>query len=199
MLEHSHLKDKLEAGCDEAGRGCLAGPVVAAAVILPAGICLEGLNDSKQISEKKRVELAKLIKEHALAYSIAFVDHKTIDKINILNASFLAMTNAVKTLKTAPEHLLIDGNRFRTDLTIPFECMVKGDGRFMNIAAASILAKTSRDEYMLEQHMLFPHYAWNKNKGYPTKAHRQGIVDFGLTPIHRKSFRQLPEQLTLNL
>jgi ribonuclease HII len=199
MLEHSHLKDKLEAGCDEAGRGCLAGPVVAAAVILPPDIIIEGLDDSKKISEKKRLELAEFIIENALAYAVAFVDHKTIDKINILNASFLAMTNAVKDLKVQPEHLLIDGNRFKSNLTIPFTCMVKGDGRFMNIAAASILAKTSRDKFMLEQHELFPHYAWNKNKGYPTKAHREGITQHGLTPIHRQSFRQLPEQLTLNL
>tara|TARA_R110001592_G_scaffold307299_2_gene580678 strand:+ start:193050 stop:193649 length:600 start_codon:yes stop_codon:yes gene_type:complete len=199
MLEHSHLKDKLEAGCDEAGRGCLAGPVVAAAVILPPDMVIEGLDDSKKISEKKRLELADFIIENALAYAVAFVDHTTIDKINILNASFLAMTNAVKNLKVEPEHLLIDGNRFRSNLTIPFTCMVKGDGRFMNIAAASILAKTSRDKFMLEQHELYPHYAWNKNKGYPTKAHREGITQHGLTPIHRQSFRQLPEQLTLNL
>ena len=199
MLEHSHLKDKLEAGCDEAGRGCLAGPVVAAAVILPPDMVIEGLDDSKKISEKKRLELADFIIENALAYAVAFVDHTTIDKINILNASFLAMTNAVKNLKVEPEHLLIDGNRFRSNLTIPFTCMVKGDGRFMNIAAASILAKTSRDKFMLEQRELYPHYAWNENKGYPTKAHREGITQHGLTPIHRQSFRQLPEQLTLNL
>jgi ribonuclease HII len=199
MLEHSHLKNKLEAGCDEAGRGCLAGPVVAAAVILPPKISFAGLDDSKKTTEKKRLELAALIKKEAIAYAIAFVDHTEIDRINILNASFLAMSNAVKDLKIQPEHLLIDGNRFRTNLTIPFQCMVKGDGRFMNIAAASILAKTSRDAFMMEQHKLHPHYAWNKNKGYPTKAHREGIVAHGLSPIHRKSFRQLPEQLTLNL
>lgn len=199
MLEHSYLTSELEAGCDEAGRGCLAGPVVAAAVILPKEIPFDGLNDSKKTSEKQRLLLAEQIKTHALAYAVAFVDHQEIDKINILNASFLAMTNAVKDLKIRPQHLLIDGNRFKTNLDIPFACMVKGDGRFMNIAAASILAKTSRDEYMLQQHNLYPHYGWKQNKGYPTKKHREAIQAHGLSPIHRNSFRQLPEQLTLNL
>lgn len=199
MLEHSYFTNKLEAGCDEAGRGCLAGPVVAAAVILPKNIPFDGLNDSKKTTEKQRLLLAEQIKTHALAYAVAFVDHHEIDKINILNASFLAMTNAVKQLKIKPEHLLIDGNRFRSNLTIPFHCMVKGDGRFMNIAAASILAKTSRDEYMTKQHELYPHYGWEQNKGYPTKKHREGIKRHGLSPIHRNSFRQLPEQLKLNL
>ena len=182
----------LEAGCDEAGRGCLAGPVVAAAVILPNDFKNNILNDSKQLSQKKREALRPIIEKEAIAWAVGVVSHTEIDEINILNASFLAMTRAVNQLQTKPEHLLIDGNRFKTDLDIPFTCMVKGDARFMSIAAASILAKTYRDDIMQNLHHEFPNYSWNKNKGYPTKLHREAIKEFGATPHHRMSFTLLP-------
>ena len=193
-----YQENTLAAGCDEAGRGCLAGPVFAAAVILPPDFDNEFLNDSKKLSEKQRMKLRPLIENEALAWAVASVSNTEIDEINILNASFLAMSRAVKQLKIQPEHLLIDGNRFRSTLEIPFTCMVKGDGRFYSIAAASVLAKTYRDEYMEKIHREFPHYDWNKNKGYPTKKHRQGIKDFGVTKYHRMTFRLLNAQLTLN-
>lgn len=199
MLKSHHIKGAVEAGCDEVGRGCLAGPVVAAAVILPPNYVLEGLTDSKKLSEKKRLALEIIIKKDALAYAIAYVDHTKIDEINILNASFLAMTDAVKQLNVTPEHLLIDGNKFKSDLSIPYTCMIKGDSRYASIAAASILAKNSRDQFMQEQHILHPHYDWKNNKGYPTKKHRAGIEFNGTTEIHRKSFQLLAKQLTLNL
>ncbi|MDR0789580.1 MAG: ribonuclease HII [Bacteroidales bacterium] len=185
--------DILECGCDEAGRGCLAGPVVAAAVILKAGFQNELLNDSKQLTEKQRSTLRPLIEQNALAFSVCFIDNYTIDKINILNASFLAMENAVKDLSVKPELLLIDGNRFRTTLDIDYHCIVKGDAKMMSIAAASILAKTYRDEYMDSLSLQFPQYKWSKNKGYPTIEHRQAIKDFGITSHHRKTFALLPE------
>lgn len=187
-------KGILEAGCDEAGRGCLSGPVVAAAVILPNNFKNDILNDSKQISEKKRYQLRPIIEKEAIAWAIGVVSHTKIDEINILNASFLAMSKAVEQLTIQPEHLLIDGNRFKSQLDIPFTCMVKGDARFMSIAAASILAKTYRDDIMLKLHDEFPNYAWDKNKGYPTKAHRSAIAKFGATPHHRMSFTLLPKQ-----
>lgn len=191
-------KGKIEAGCDEAGRGCLAGPVVAAAVILPKGFKNEMLNDSKQLSEKKRELLAPIIMEKALAYGVGVVDHLEIDKINILNASFEAMHRAVKALKVTPESLLIDGNRFNPYPTISHHCIIKGDGKYLAIAAASVLAKTYRDQLMEELHAEYPTYDWNKNKGYPTKKHRQAILDFGASPFHRKSFKLLSdEQLKL--
>jgi ribonuclease HII len=192
-----YKENTLEAGCDEAGRGCLAGPVFAAAVILPPDFDNEFLNDSKKLSEKQRMNLRPLIEKEALAWAVASVSNTEIDEINILNASFLAMSRAVQQLKIQPEHLLIDGNRFRSTLKIPFTCMVKGDARFYPIAAASVLAKTYRDEFMEKIHREFPQYDWNKNKGYPTKKHRQGIKDFGVTKYHRMSFRLLNEQLTL--
>lgn len=186
-------KGILEAGCDEAGRGCLSGPVVAAAVILPEDFKNEILNDSKKLSEKKRYELRPIIEKEAIAWGVGIVSHTKIDEINILNASFLAMTQAVQKLKVTPEHLLIDGNRFTSELDIPFTCMIKGDGRFLSIAAASILAKTYRDDIMLELDKEFPQYGWAKSKGYPTKAHREAIAIHGATPHHRKSFTLLPK------
>ena len=186
-----------EAGCDEAGRGCLAGPVVAAAVILPNSFENEFLNDSKKLSEKQRRKLRIVIESEALAWAVEMVSNEEIDKINILNASFLAMNRAVQKLPIVPGHLLIDGNRFRPQVDIPFTCMVKGDGRFCSIAAASILAKTWRDELMEKIHLEFPHYNWKRNKGYPTRDHRKAIEQFGITKYHRKSYRLLNQQLKL--
>ncbi|MCY1721162.1 ribonuclease HII [Prolixibacteraceae bacterium Z1-6] len=190
-------ENTIEAGCDEAGRGCLAGPVFAAAVILPPDFENDLLNDSKKLTEKQRNKLRPVIEEEALAWAVVAVDNKEIDEVNILNASFLAMNRAVEQLKVSPEHLLIDGNRFRTKSTIPYTCMIKGDGRFYSIAAASVLAKTYRDDFMKEIHQEFPAYDWNKNKGYPTKKHRAGIKQFGTTKYHRMTFRLLDEQLSL--
>ncbi|MBK8489868.1 MAG: ribonuclease HII [Saprospirales bacterium] len=194
MLTPYHHPTLLEAGCDEAGRGCLAGPVVAAAVILPKDFELESLNDSKQLSERRRDMLRPIIEEQALAWAVAFVEPKEIDRINILKASFLAMHRAVQQLKLQPELLLIDGNRFTPYPGIPHHCFVKGDGRFLSIAAASVLAKTYRDAYMVELARQFPEYRWEENKGYPTQAHRDALKVHGSTPHHRKSFRLLPEQ-----
>ncbi|QGY44738.1 ribonuclease HII [Maribellus comscasis] len=191
-------KGQIEAGCDEAGRGCLAGPVFAAAVILPADFENELLDDSKKLTEKQRYFLRPLIEKEALAWAVASVSNTEIDEINILNASFFAMNKAVQQLQVVPEHLLIDGNRFRPRTKIPFTCMVKGDGRFYSIAAASILAKTYRDDFMQQAHNEFPNYDWNKNKGYPTKKHRAAIKEFGTTKYHRMSFRLLDEQLVLD-
>ncbi|MFI3331460.1 MAG: ribonuclease HII [Rikenellaceae bacterium] len=183
------FQDKLlEAGCDEAGRGCLAGSVFAAAVILPKDFFHPQLNDSKKMSEKSRYKLREIIETSAIAWAVAEVSAQRIDEINILNASFEAMNIAVSKLQVTPELLLIDGPMFRTLGTIPYECMVKGDARFMNIAAASVLAKTYRDDYMAELNKLYPNYGWAKSKGYPTKAHREAIQEHGLSPYHRKSF-----------
>lgn len=192
-LTFSYQDTLIEAGCDEAGRGCLAGPVFAAAVILDPKMDLSELNDSKKLSAKKREELREIIEEGALAWAVAQLSPEEIDKHNILQASFLAMHRALDQLSTTPELLLIDGNRFRPYKEIPHHCMIKGDGRFLSIAAASILAKTHRDEYMLQQAKKYPEYSWSSNKGYPTKAHRAAIAKFGATPLHRKSFRLLPE------
>lgn len=188
---------RIEAGCDEAGRGCLAGPVFAAAVILPEGYCNELLNDSKKLTEHRRDELRAIIERDALAWAVGVVTAEEIDHINILNASFLAMHRAVDALTVRPEHLLIDGNRFKPYHNTPHTCIVKGDGKMMSIAAASILAKTHRDEFMARIHEEFPQYAWNINKGYPTKAHRAAISQYGPSPYHRKSFRLLDTQLSL--
>ena len=197
-LKLSFSGDKIEAGCDEAGRGCLAGPVVAAAVILPPDFSNDLLNDSKQLSEKKREALVPVIKEEAIAYGIGIVDHLEIDKINILNASFEAMHRAVKQLQQRPELLLIDGNRFNPFKGIPHSCIIKGDSKFLSIAAASVLAKTHRDHLMIRYHEEYPYYDWNSNKGYPTKKHRQAILEKGPSPIHRKSFKLLAdEQLSM--
>jgi len=189
--------DLIEAGCDEAGRGCLAGPVTAAAVILPESFDQPLLNDSKQLSEKQRDILRLIIEKEALAWAVAIVQPAEIDEINILNASFKAMILAVEQLSIRPQHLLIDGNRFRNTTGIPHTCIVGGDARIMSIAAASVLAKTHRDELMVKLHSEFPHYHWNRNKGYPTKAHREAIVRYGITNWHRRSFRLTGQQLSL--
>ena len=182
-------KDRIECGCDEAGRGCLAGPVFAAAVILPIDFLSEELNDSKQLSEKQRYALRPIIEKHAIAFGVGIVSAGEIDEINILNASFLAMHRAIERLRIVPEHLLIDGNKFRNKTDIPHTCIIKGDGKYMSIAAASVLAKTYRDDYMDDLHKLYPDYGWNKNKAYPTKFHREALARFGVTPYHRKTFR----------
>jgi len=189
---------RIEAGCDEAGRGCLAGPVVAAAVILPKDFRHPFLNDSKQLSEKKRNELRPIIEEVAITFGVGIVKPHEIDQINILNASFLAMHRALDELRTTPEHLMIDGNRFRPYPGISHSCIIKGDSKFLHIAAASILAKTYRDEYMEKLHNEFPHYNWSKNKGYPTEEHRNAIKLNGDCIHHRQSFTLLAtEQLSL--
>ncbi len=190
-------KGVLEAGCDEAGRGCLAGPVFAAAVILPPDFENDLLDDSKKLTEKQRYELRPLIEKDALAWAVEAVDNNEIDEVNILNASFLAMNRAVQKLTVQPGHLLIDGNRFRPQTNIPFTCMIKGDGRFLSIAAASVLAKTYRDDFMLKIHHEFPVYDWKTNKGYPTAKHRTAIARYGISGYHRKTFRLLNEQLIL--
>lgn len=189
---------RIEAGCDEAGRGCLAGAVYAAAVILPEDFKNDDLNDSKQLSEKKRYKLRPIIEREAIAWAVGIVTPEEIDKINILKASFLAMHRAVEQLKVQPEHLLIDGNRFTPYPGIPHTTVVKGDGKYLSIAAASILAKTYRDDYMNELAEKYPMYHWLDNKGYPTKAHREAIREFGASPFHRKTFKLLPEQLSFN-
>jgi len=198
MLQLCLYPELIEAGCDEAGRGCLAGPVYAAAVILPKDFMCEELNDSKQLKEKERYALRPLIEEQAVAWAVGIVDHKEIDKINILNASFLAMQRAVASLKVRPQHLLIDGNRFRKYEDIPHTCVVKGDGKLLPIAAASVLAKTYRDDYMKKLHEEYPLYGWSKNMGYPTKAHRLAITEYGITPYHRLTFNLTEKQLKLD-
>ncbi len=184
-------KGAIEAGCDEAGRGCLSGPVFAAAVILPSNFKCEALNDSKQLSEKKRNELRAIIEKEASDYAVAYCTPKEVDEINILWASVEAMHRAIAKLKTTPQHILVDGNRFKSYKEIPHTCVVKGDSKYMSIAAASVLAKTYRDEYMKKLHNNFPQYDWNKNKGYPTRAHREAIKEHGISPHHRKSFNLL--------
>lgn len=197
MLKPFYQEELIEAGCDEAGRGCLAGPVFAAAVILPKDFHHPLLNDSKQLSEKQRDELRPSIEKEAIAFAVASVSNEEIDQINILKASFKAMHLALDKLKKKPQLLLIDGNRFVAYKKIPHQCFVKGDGRFASIAAASILAKTYRDEYMYQLHHLFPQYGWDKNKGYGTAIHRKAIEEIGLCKYHRKSFRLLPHQKEL--
>ncbi len=190
---------RVEAGCDEAGRGCLAGPVYAAAVILPPDFQCDLLNDSKKLSEKQRYQLRPIIEEQALAFAVGVVSNQEVDEINVLKASFLAMHRAVQQLKLKPEHLLIDGNRFQPFPGIAHDCIIKGDGKLLPIAAASILAKTYRDDYMNQIDQDFPHYQWRKNKGYPTKAHRSAIQEHGPSKHHRMSFRLLDKQLALEL
>jgi len=192
MLKES-FSNKIEAGCDEAGRGCLAGPVSAGAVILPEDFDHPLLNDSKKLTEKQREMLRPIIIEKAIAWAVSLVHHDEIDEVNILNASFLAMHRAVDQLKIKPQFLLIDGNRFNKH-AIPHECIIKGDGKIKSIAAASILAKTFRDEYMQKLDLEYPHYSWLKNKGYPTKAHRAGIKEHGPSPYHRMSFKLLADE-----
>jgi len=197
MLLSNHSNFVLECGTDEAGRGCLAGPVTAAAVILPEDFKNIILNDSKQISEKKRFNLKPIIEVQAISYAVAHVFQEDIDSINILNASILAMHKSIDQLKQKPEFIIVDGNRFKTYKNIPHETIIKGDSKYLSIAAASILAKTYRDLYMNRIHEEFPVYNWKKNKGYPTKEHRDAIRTHGITKYHRKSFRLLPEQLKL--
>ncbi|HLR38202.1 MAG TPA: ribonuclease HII [Chitinophagaceae bacterium] len=197
MLHSYRRKNRREAGCDEAGRGCLAGPVFAAAVILPEKFKHPLLDDSKKLKEKDRDLLRTVVEKEAISYGVAHIDNEEIDQINILNASFRAMHFAVEQLSEKPNFLLIDGNRFTPYPNIPHECIIKGDGKYASIAAASILAKTYRDEYMKHLHKEFPMYQWEKNKGYPTKVHRKAILEYGATPFHRKSFRLFPKQLRL--
>ena len=197
MLQPFLTPGIVEAGCDEAGRGCLAGPVTAAAVILPPDFRNELLNDSKQLTERRRDSLRAIIEREALAWAVAFVSPEEIDKINILKASIAAMHRAIDALKIRPEALLIDGNRFTPYADIPHTTIVKGDGKMMSIAAASVLAKTHRDEYMRRIAEEYPQYVWATNKGYPTKKHREAIAQFGPTPYHRMSFQLLDRQLSL--
>ncbi|MEG1580321.1 MAG: ribonuclease HII [Bacteroidaceae bacterium] len=197
MLLPYYHKELIEAGCDEAGRGCLAGSVYAAAVILPKDYQNEQLNDSKQLSEKKRYALRPEIERDAIAWAVGIVTAAEIDQINILNASILAMHRAIDQLKIKPEALLIDGNRFKPYKALPAITLVKGDGKYLSIAAASILAKTYRDDYMKALHESYPCYAWNKNMGYPTKAHRLGIEQCGVSPYHRRTFNLLGDDNSL--
>ncbi len=199
MLKKYFDKKLIEAGCDEAGRGCLAGDVFAAAVILPKTFKNKLLNDSKKLTDKERKLLRPIIEENAIAWSVARVSAAEIDKINILNASILAMHRAIDKLTTLPESLLIDGNRFKPYPSIPHRCIIQGDGKYMNIAAASVLAKTYRDDYMDALHEEFPQYDWLHNKAYGTLKHREAIRKYGVTPHHRISFRLLPEQLSLEI
>ena len=199
MLASHYYEGKIEAGCDEAGRGCLAGSVYAAAVILPDGYQNELLNDSKQLSEKKRYQLREIIERDAVAWAVGIVTPEEIDKINILNASILAMHRALDQLKVRPEAIIVDGNRFKPYQKLPHTTIVKGDGKYLAIAAASILAKTYRDDYMNQLAEEYPQYDWLSNKGYPTKKHREAIKQFGITPYHRKSYNLFGDgQLTLD-
>ena len=199
MLKNNYNKGKIEAGCDEAGRGCLAGSVYAAAVILPEDYQNELLNDSKQLTEKKRYELREIIERDAVAWAVGIVTPEEIDKINILNASILAMHRALDQLKVRPEAIIVDGNRFKPYQELPHTTIVKGDGKYLSIAAASILAKTYRDDYMNQLAEEYPQYDWRSNKGYPTKKHREAIKQFGITPDHRKSYNLLGDgQLSLD-
>ncbi|TVZ26879.1 RNase HII [Gillisia sp. Hel_I_86] len=199
MLLNSYKENVLECGTDEAGRGCLAGPVTAASVVLSSQFKNDLLNDSKIVKFSNRKILKKIIEEEAISFGVAHIFNKEIDKMNILNASILGMHKAIEQLKITPEHILVDGNRFKPYLDIPHLCIIKGDGKYLNIAAASILAKTYRDEFMNLIHQEFPMYNWKQNKGYPTKEHRAAIKKYGITKYHRLSFKLLPDQLKLDL
>lgn len=196
MLRSSY-SNLIEAGTDEAGRGCLAGPVTAAAVIFPPDFNLDSLNDSKQLKARHRTELKSVIESMAISFAVTHIYQDTIDQINILNASIMAMHQALEKLHTVPQFIAVDGNRFKAFKKIPHECIIKGDGKYQNIAAASILAKTYRDLYMNALHEEYPMYNWKKNKGYPTLEHREAILKYGPTKYHRRSFRLLPDQLKL--
>ncbi|MDT7832404.1 ribonuclease HII [Flavobacteriaceae bacterium S356] len=198
MLKINFSGFKNEAGTDEAGRGCLSGPVVAAAVILPEDFTHEYLNDSKQLSEKRRNELRPIIEKEALAYGVSFIHHQEVDKLNVLQASIQGMHRAIATLDIPPEFIIVDGNKFHPFKEIPHQTIVKGDAKYLSIAAASVLAKTYRDEFMEKIDTEFPGYNWKKNKGYPTKEHREAIQKLGITKYHRKSFKLLPDQLTID-
>ena len=197
MLAPFYQDEFLEAGCDEAGRGCLAGPVFAAAVILPKNFHHPLLNDSKQIKEKDRFALRIEIEQVAIAFTVGVVSHQEIDKINILNASFLAMHRAIEKLSQVPEFLIIDGNRFKPYQNIKHQCIIKGDGKYFSIAAASILAKTYRDDFMEKLHHEYPIYNWKQNKGYPTIYHRNTVLQHGFSPYHRKTFKVTQPQLSI--
>ena len=197
MLKN-HFYDCIECGTDEAGRGCIAGPVTAAAVILPKNFKNKVLRDSKKITAKNRELLREILIPECISYGVTHIYMETIDEINILNSSILAMHQSIEKLNPAPEHIIVDGNRFKPFKNIPFECIIKGDDKFLSIAAASILAKTYRDGYMAKIHEEFPMYNWKKNKGYPTKEHREAIRKYGITKYHRKSFKLLPEQLEID-
>jgi ribonuclease HII len=199
MLALKFSDYQFEAGTDEAGRGCLAGPVTAAAVLLPDNFALELLNDSKQLSEKTREKLKPLIEEKAISFAVTHLEPLVIDEINILNASIKAMQECISKLNPTPQYIIVDGNRFKPTQNIPYSTIVKGDGKYLSIAAASVLAKTYRDEYMDKIHEEFPMYNWKKNKGYPTAEHREAIKKYGPCKYHRMSFRLLPEQLKLEL
>ncbi len=198
QLKKYYREGVVEAGCDEAGRGCIAGPVYAAAVIFPKKIDIPELNDSKQLSEKKRYQLRETIQEKALHWSVAWVDNQRIDQINILNAAYEAMHKAFDQLTVCPDHLIIDGNRFKPYKNIPHTCIVKGDSKYLSIAAASVLAKTYRDDYMLDLHEKYAMYDWNKNKGYATFKHRLSVIQNGISPYHRRSFNLDAIQLKLD-
>lgn len=198
MLKLKINQQLIECGTDEAGRGCLAGPVTAAAVILPNNFKNNILTDSKQLSEKKRKLLKLIIEEQSVTFGVSHIMMNKIDRINILNASILAMQKSIESLATKPQHIAVDGNRFKSFNNIPFSCIIRGDSKYLHIAAASILAKTYRDAYMSQIHNEFPMYNWKKNKGYPTREHREAIKKFGITKYHRKSFRLLPEQYHLD-
>lgn len=197
MLRSYYQHHLIETGCDEAGRGCFAGPVYAAAVVLPPDFRHEWLNDSKQLSETQRYQLRPVIEKEALSWAVGWATHAEIDTINILNASFLAMHRAINKLSVAPELLLIDGNRFKKYPNTDHRCIIGGDGLYLSIAAASVLAKTYRDDYMLKLHEQFPSYNWKKNKGYGTKEHRKALMQHGITPFHRRSYRLFPNQLKI--
>lgn len=193
----SYDKSKLVAGTDEAGRGCLAGPVTAAAIVLPKNFKNKVLNDSKVLSHHNKVLLRKLFEDNAFDFAVTHISMEEIDRINILNASILAMQRSIKRLRNKPDCIIVDGNRFKPVDSIPHECIIKGDAKFLSIAAASVLAKTYRDEYMEKIHQEFPMYNWIKNKGYPTREHRAAIEKYGITKYHRKSFKLLPDQLKI--
>tara|TARA_R110001632_G_scaffold6324_5_gene25834 strand:- start:10379 stop:10978 length:600 start_codon:yes stop_codon:yes gene_type:complete len=199
MLKNNFSGYKLEVGTDEAGRGCLSGPVVAAAVILPLDFYHELLNDSKQISEAKRKILRPIIEKEALAFGVSFIHHKEVDQLNVLQASITGMQRAISDMKMIPEFIIIDGNKFKPYQEIPYKTIVKGDAKFMSIAAASVLAKTYRDDFMEKIHEEYPAYNWKQNKGYPTIEHRKAIQEFGITKYHRKTFKLLPTQLKLDI
>jgi ribonuclease HII len=199
MLKNNFSGYKLEVGTDEAGRGCLSGPVVAAAVILPLDFYHELLNDSKQISEAKRKILRPIIEKEAIAFGVSFIHHEEVDQLNVLQASITGMQRAISDMKMMPEFIIIDGNKFKPYQEIPYKTIVKGDAKFMSIAAASVLAKTYRDDFMEKIHEEYPAYNWKQNKGYPTKEHRKAIQEFGITKHHRKTFKLLPTQLKLDI
>tara|TARA_R110000787_G_scaffold3540_5_gene13798 strand:+ start:1488 stop:2087 length:600 start_codon:yes stop_codon:yes gene_type:complete len=199
MLKNNYSGLQLEVGTDEAGRGCLSGPVVAAAVILPIDFYHELLNDSKQISEAKRKILRPIIEKEALSFGVSFVHHEEVDKLNVLQASITGMQRSISKMPITPEFIIVDGNKFRPYKDIPYETIVKGDAKYMSIAAASVLAKTYRDDFMEKIHLEYPEYNWKQNKGYPTKEHRKAIQEFGITTYHRKTFKLLPTQLKLDI